>query len=327
MEHQTGLIKCYPSTEPITVYTDLSSVTRSFLQKELQSSKYICTDIESFLKQADKYCCIEYPDRCKLHIVFSSKEFVDRTLYIRVMKRVHCCMEYLKISKPIEYWLVPTNALKRMPLHSRPITPNNMNGGYTYPSNRRVFIYRLEEAPKVLIHETLHHSKYDSQHWPIKGIMELYKHFNIDLDGCPSECTTSLLPNEAVVEFWAELYHLMFLSYEYKIPFKVLVEKEREFAIYQASKLLKHQRTLKNGVWRESSHAFSYIILRSILLFDYESITSIVAPYNQEILSRLCTMMIHVFNSDSYKLALATKQKKIKQFQDETLRMTCFGDF
>jgi hypothetical protein len=236
-------------------------------------------------------------------------------------------MDYLKYSHALEYWLMPTRALKKMPHKGDVITPNNMNSGYTYPSNKKVFIYRCEEAPKVLLHETLHHSCYHKDAWPTQAVMELYKQFYIDRKGCSSECNTSLLPNEAVVEFWAEMYHLSFLSLEYNIPFGQLLEKERAFAVYQARKILEHQKTMEGQLWRESSHAFSYIVLRSLLLFAAEEVQKIPAPYDQHALRRLCTLMIDTFHSKKYQDALATKRRMFKPFRDETLRMTYFGDF
>ena len=70
---------------------------------------------------------------------------------------------------------------REFPEKSVPITAEHVNGGYTTPcANHGIFVYRWEEATRVLIHELLHAS-------------------------CMNPKTDSIAVIEATIETWAEL--------------------------------------------------------------------------------------------------------------------------
>lgn len=78
------------------------------------------------------------------------------------------------------YWYAnPTP--RQFPPIGQPLGPEHVNGGYTSPcSAAGIFIYRHEEATRVLIHELMHAACLDEQAWDIPH-------------------------REAMVETWAEL--------------------------------------------------------------------------------------------------------------------------
>ena len=97
-----------------------------------------------------------------------------------------------------------------------PISFNDINGGYTNINDNKIFIVRKEESNKVILHEIIHHNKLiHSNKWKKTNIKKLKKHFNID-DKCDLE------PNEAIIEFWATIIHLFFISIQYNLNMKKL---------------------------------------------------------------------------------------------------------
>jgi len=77
---------------------------------------------------------------------------------------------------------------REFPDHGHELGPAHVNGGYTTPcSTRGIFIYRLEEATRVLIHELMHAA-------------------------CLDPPTDSIPIREAHVETWAELLLVAFRS-------------------------------------------------------------------------------------------------------------------
>ena len=78
------------------------------------------------------------------------------------------------------FWL-GSPVKREFPEKGAPMDPSHVNGGYTMPcSSNGVFIYRIEEATRVLIHELLHAACLDPQ--------------------------ATLEVREATIESWAELF-------------------------------------------------------------------------------------------------------------------------
>ena len=59
---------------------------------------------------------------------------------------------------PIRIYLVASDSARRFPENGGKIGPENINGGYCYPcrKNLAVYVFRAEDATRVLIHELLH---------------------------------------------------------------------------------------------------------------------------------------------------------------------------
>ena len=88
-------------------------------------------------------------------------------------------------------WLVTYFAAgkrREFPEAGQDLGPEHVNGGYTTPcSTHGIYIYREEEATRVLIHEMLHAACLDEQGWSIPD-------------------------REAMIETWAELILIALLS-------------------------------------------------------------------------------------------------------------------
>ena len=108
-------------------------------------------------------------------------------------------------------------ALRTFPEHSHsPIRPFHINGGYTYPCDKScVFIYRAEDATRVLLHELLHAACTDR-----KGV--------------------HLEQMEAETEAWAELLWCAFLSRGDLKKMKALVATQSRWMAAQNERLVRH---------------------------------------------------------------------------------------
>ena len=76
----------------------------------------------------------------------------------------------------------------------------------------------------------------------------------------------------------------------------------------------------EKGEWKETTNAYCYIILKSILLLNYADFIRLQLPYSTE---TLCNFII-----DNSSVILKEKQKnlKLKNITDSSMRMTMFGD-
>lgn len=79
-------------------------------------------------------------------------------------------------------------APRQFPAGGQDLGPEHVNGGYTMPcTTEGIFIYRAEEATRVLVHEMLHAACLDEQGWSIPA-------------------------REAQIEAWTELFLVALLS-------------------------------------------------------------------------------------------------------------------
>lgn len=107
-------------------------------------------------------------------------------------------------------------ALRTFPDHpNTPVRPLHINGGYTYPCDKScVFIYRAEDATRVLIHELLHAA-------------------------CTDNKAAHLEQMEAETEAWAELFWCAFLSSKGDLKgFKSLVALQSRWMAAQNRRLI-----------------------------------------------------------------------------------------
>jgi len=155
-----------------------------------------------------------------------------------------------------EIYIAPHTGKRTFPIDGSIVQPKHINGAFTYvragaPSHTpatttskpdpvpvKIYIFRQEEFPKVMLHEICHHLPYHTPptKWHPDILGEFYRYFGIDATGCPNQCRVRLEPNEAIVEFWATIFHIMFLSIESKDlrRFPALLECEKKWSDQQA---------------------------------------------------------------------------------------------
>jgi len=247
-----------------------------YLHNELGNSQYSLRIFPEYLHSCNIFKTIQY-GKITINIVMKNKQVLPILLLQRVIKRLNYIIEKYNIPKNIIYWFLPIEQIRNFPQKGNQVTPESINGGYTIISDNKIFIYRLEDFAKVMLHELLHHTVIETGTvWTNEQLDNLKYNFNIS-------AATKLLPNEALVETWATYYQLQFISKEYNIPFQLLYKKECEWAIKLSNNLLNHQKHLnKKAIWIEKTNSFTYIILKTIFLLNLDKFLQISLPYKSE---------------------------------------------
>lgn len=285
------------------------------LETELVESKYGEWS-RDFLERCTHHLHLEYPE-AKLHVITDKQRMPPLLLLQRVMRRVVCLLRSFQIKKQLEFWLLPSPYLREHPRNGAMVREQHINGGFTYTQNNQIFILRFEEFPKVMLHETIHHLPLDTGHsWAHEDTMKLYEHFGISLEGCPTNCRTSLAPNEAIVETWAEVYQLMFLQHEYGFSFEDMLDKEKVWAAQQAKWILQYRKRHFRE-WKESTHSWSYMLIRAAILWNLDVFLRKQIPYNT---GELTQLIIDSVKRKPFQIAL--QQTKVRL---DSMRMSVFG--
>ena len=121
-----------------------------------------------------------------------------------------------------------------------------VNGGWTTPGDKMIFVYRAEEYERVLIHETIHALNWD---W--------------EMDAKPLECwglgeNARLAPH--LMEAWTELYAEWLWCGWFNVPW----EKQRAYMDAQARQVLARRRVSADS-WEENTNVFAYYVLKAAL--------------------------------------------------------------
>jgi len=300
------------------------------LRSELDDGKFT-------LKEA-----VDYVSKCKYHTTVSNVQqtvtinvFTEKVadlppilLLKRVFKRITATISILNITqkKHFVFWLVPCDKNRWFPKRGI-VTPRHINGGFTYITGDQddtvnIFIYRLEEFPKVMLHETIHHSSRD-MHGLIhpNDVNRLKVLCNIHKD-------TQFLPNEAIVEAWAIIMHTAFLSVEYNIPYSKLLDIEKVWCEKQAERLLQYQyqNAHPHNMWKEETNSYSYIVLKSYILQKHDEFLSL--SHDSKSIVNFITKVAEDISKSTTKVSESKNNKHPSKLRDETnsFRMSVFGN-
>lgn len=229
--------------------------------RELQDSKFALSTNISVIHESTAYLVATWK-HVTIYIAISPNlmsyiGFVYR-MFVRILRRVACLCECFQIDEPMQIWVIPDMTPRTMPSEGTPIAPHNINGGFTYRTTNgiQIVITRWEEFPKVIVHEVLHHARLDKT-WTHEDLMRLHQLWNISKE-------VDIRPNEAIVEFWAELCQMIFVSVDTGVPVTTLYQEELEYVLDASKRLLEHQTSLVKERWMETTHAYSYILLRGL---------------------------------------------------------------
>ena len=229
----------------------------------------------------------------------------------RVIRRIVRLFHILGMTT-ITYWLIPGPSLKGFPTDGE-VGKTHVNSGYTYTNGNNIFIYRREEFPKVMLHEAIHHSLLDTgRSWSQNDLLRIFSKFGISHH-------TLLRPNEAVVETWAELFHLAFISHEYGWDLRQLYETELKWSLQQTRRILKKQG---RAAWKEGTHAFSYYVIRSLFLFKPEAFMRTSDQARNAGTPVYVDLIMKIADSPEYKAAL----QGVRTPKHDCFRMTVYGD-
>ena len=158
----------------------------------------------------------------KIHVIYDNplqKYDIPWGLWGRIL-RLYSHKKPFKI-----FFLAGTNT-RQFPEGDLPITPYNINGGYTYPCNHvTIVIYRAEDATRVLIHELQHSCCLDNQALGIDRV-------------------------EAETEAWAELIYCALLSRGVHNMFYKLLQKQSTWIQCQNNRVRNHLKSPMGFPWR-----------------------------------------------------------------------------
>lgn len=282
-------------------------------------SKYTLEELRYFIPLCKNMAKIELA-LVKMTYVYPKEESGDLILFQKVATRINNLLARFGFTADpaLEFYIIPLDSPRSFPKNGEMFGVNHINGAFTYRKNRKIFIFRREEWPKVAIHEACHHLPIHTEVWDPQSLMRIYDAFNIDKDGCPYNCTTNIIPNEAIIEYWAEIVHLKCISKEYNIPFKMLLEKETKHALCKAAKILRYQKQ-HFPLWKEDTHSFSYVVLRAVILYYHGKFQKIKYPYDSR---QLTDFIINHFNNRQFQRDLLA----CKIQHNNNMRMTVFGD-
>ena len=243
----------YPSEEPTQETRAVSAEDRSRVAAVISGSRFSFPATAQTLAAATKITTIRLGSVC-INYFHRADHYLAPKL-VRVARRIQCLRRIYGLDKPLTIWFVPTPVSRRLPKNGATVTPEHVNGVMTYINGSDIYVYRLEEFPKVMLHESCHHLPFNNSVWPAEDIRQLETAFGV----------RDLLPNEAVVETWAGIYQVLFVAHEHPgVGFAAsAMSLERDFAAGQAAKLKRHFAGVH---WAETTNAYCYYVFRSIFL-------------------------------------------------------------
>lgn len=295
------------------------------LLEEFKDSKYTLAQIPDYISKCNrKY--IYTAGQLRIHILCQRmtkkiENQVRLSLYrgnaIYKLFGLHVTTMFHK--HYIDIVLLPIQEPRKKPIAGEKIEPMHVNGGYTYLTDHTIYIYRLEEWPKVMLHELLHNvPSLQNIAWKPDHIKQLYEEFRIDMSGCPTDCKTILEPTEAIIETWAIFLHTVFVSLEtLSRDFTRLLAEEIKWNDQQVAWILKKRHENHDGIWRENTHAFSYLVLRCILFHHLDDFLKMKLPYSGNILT---DFIIKKWKSVQIEII------KLPYKKQNSLRMSRFGN-
>lgn len=255
---------------------DSKILVNNFYQECLSSKFGNINKILNYIKNCNKVIKI-YSKQNKNICFYLYSNNNDNSLFklIKIYRRVLILNNIYNINKNLNFHLALCKLKRFMPNKKEIFDCINFNGGFTTLTGNDIYIHRNCEYSKVILHELIHHIgiindttiKFDNN-----DIIKLKNKFNISID-------TVLLPNESIIEFWATLYNLIFISNEYNINFDLLYKKELNFSYNQFLKIINHN---DNKEWFEKTNIYCYFIFKYILLKNYKKFLAIKLPYNQK---------------------------------------------
>ena len=223
----------FAKKEPEWVVTPLNKSDMIFLQRECTKDSEFDplnkrkTMYESLVNGNAPIMIVTSP-YSQVTVVFENKKQAKEIpwgLWSRIFRMYH---EKNKPVHPFKVYFMANTNIRKFPPGNQPITPENINGGYTYPCNHEtILIYRAEDATRVLLHELMHSCCLDNQALGVDRV-------------------------EAETEAWAELVYVAFLSEGDPAVFKDLLGLQRTWMVSQNEEVKKHMinPSSKEFPWR-----------------------------------------------------------------------------
>lgn len=183
--------------------------------------------------------------------------------YLRAVMRIVTSWSKKQVSV-IHVKVIEDYTSKGLPEQGRVLTPDHVNSGLTYMygdyDGTNIVIFRMEEFAKVLCHELLHFYEIGLSTKENDLISKAYVNaFRL------SNVGTKVNVNEALTELHAILIHTAVLRPN---SFLSSIKSELRHTERLIHRLRDHFGITSNdwSTWTESTHAFSYIVIKYVLL-------------------------------------------------------------
>lgn len=235
-------------------------------------------------KNINVYCYVcFYDEQNKSKIINRLKHYINSTI------------DYIKPNLANDYFkdlviLISLDPKKKEFLKTNIIEPANVNNGLTsffHDGLRHIFIYRMQDVYKVLIHEMIHYFDADFRGVKLQGITDKLALTFIEKNG--------LNYNEAFVEAMAIYLYCLFS--------KNKIEYYIERGMRVAKAILSQPDYVSKGRMYQNTNGYSYYICRAALLLNVPMLLAVYKSRNPVDFVNLINKSMILFNNeiDKYK--------------------------
>ena len=209
----------YERPKPEIIITEASQEDHAYISRVMNEPNSF--DSSAFMKEAANYRLRKLISGN--HTILSyTNTYNDKAEWFRIMR----C---LAKNRPTRVLFFGSEARRHLPEKNMPVSPININGGYTMLCDTTaIVIYRAEDAERVLIHELLH--------------------------GLCSDPDLPISDLEADTEAWAELIWVAFKARGNYLSWKRLMRRQIDHGVNQAKYVEKY-----HGVKSPSDYGWRYI--------------------------------------------------------------------
>ena len=294
---------------------------RKKLHENIYTNQYISIDIHQIIETNNiQYKEIQF-NKNKIRIYELDKKVNLELIFFIINFMENLAKKFNINYKPIDLTLLLTSQ-KKLITNEKFLGPENINSGSTY-FNELVFIWRIEEVYKVLIHELIHYFGFD-----YKLFMESLatnhtnKHCIIGEDR----------ENEAYVESFGIIIHTFIISKFLKLSFFDLFNYEINFSLYQCKKILDFFKisyindiifntNCDNPIYQKTA-VFSYFFIKTSLILNLKNTMDFICKNNKNI-SEFHKLIEKSLESDVINIINNIQIPKENNFFNKTMRMTC----
>jgi hypothetical protein len=306
-------------------------------------------------KQIKIYFIIEESE--KKILIQEYNKYVKRILswfyLIKDNINTECC-------KTLNIYIFMSSLKKTIPNNLDILDHKNVNTGLTTscPKNGEIIIFRKEEWFKVFIHETFHSFGIDFS----LNLKNDNNYYEKELTRNIFKVNSIVRLYEAYTEFWAEIFNIIFFSYDivkydkdkdkennFIKVFHYLLNNEIKFSIFQMIKILKHMdltydeliktSEITNNKYKEKTNVMAYYILKLILLYNYNYFIYWCIKNNNNIIyfdeknkNKFLIFISNYYNNNEMLNDIKEMQKNVKKINNnadnyfllKTLRLSIY---
>jgi hypothetical protein len=282
-----------PETTELTD-ADLSTIKLNPMYSHIPEE--IRRDFESKIKQGIVYeTTLERGRKVAIYIAFPNTAKLHKkmpTYLNNIVAWLNFISEFAssQCSQKLNIYLLLSDAKKEIPeIDAEPIDMINANTAFTTSCSpvNYIFVFRREEWFKVLMHETFHCFGLDFS--SERGDESNKRILSIFPAVHPA---TDVRLYETFCEMWAEIFYFMFGLFNTPrfsgAKFIRKLQKEQLFSMHQSNKILNRsgfeykdiQQVLPKKKYTEKTQAFSYYVLKSLMLWNIDSFLEWCIKYN-----------------------------------------------